>query len=639
MSLDDGRFLVDPKRFDLLKLEANSHFVRVSEDFLVIALGLPVPKHDGYPLDPPFRSRFQARYIAAPDLETQLMTLRERFPAVTAKVLEQLVSISLLFQDFESDLGGSIPDFPVYLDQYCGLLNKIPDSLLADSLMFCYPYLFMNEMNDQLKATMKSALASFQVHIEDSEQYSFRMIGPTEYMLSIRANEYRIRIPTTGSYRDDMPLSIVQTNYLKNLQGRLLLGLSHGDVCILGPKGSGKSMLVRTINRMLRQTSVYVPVYKDMSSRDLLQKRGTDLNGDTIWENSGLVEAAIAGQYAILDGVHALDSGAFASLQRLVSEREISLPNGTRLVHPQNYQRLRDNFGLTEKDLAEKHIIPVHPGFRIIALGNSEEFGKQKRSWLTGEVLSMFSFVYLRTMRMEEEVQVLTELFPQLDKLSIQKVCALANSIRSETDEILRDLAMNFSTRQLKRICIRMNAYATECLHATILKVCLFNFLPALSKSALLDYLKKHGLKPKQDDSSEIAIKEVVAEDGLVVLDIDGVQCPIQTNTNPALIPKITFFENQRQLRIIQVSMTDAGNYEGLFNGRTYFAHWQSRSREKQGGGLLFAEIEITEGVHSVASRHYCIKPNILPNYCRRISYVRRFPIGQCCEEWLYSCH
>ena len=38
-------------------------FLRVSEDFRVIALGLPVPHYHGNPLDPPLRSRFQARDI------------------------------------------------------------------------------------------------------------------------------------------------------------------------------------------------------------------------------------------------------------------------------------------------------------------------------------------------------------------------------------------------------------------------------------------------------------------------------------------------------------------------------------------------------------------------------------------------
>ena len=39
--------------------------VRVSEDFRVIALGLPIPRYTGNPLDPPLRSRFQARDISS----------------------------------------------------------------------------------------------------------------------------------------------------------------------------------------------------------------------------------------------------------------------------------------------------------------------------------------------------------------------------------------------------------------------------------------------------------------------------------------------------------------------------------------------------------------------------------------------
>lgn len=42
---------------------SKSGLVRVSEDFRVIALGLTVPRYHGTPLDPPLRSRFQARDV------------------------------------------------------------------------------------------------------------------------------------------------------------------------------------------------------------------------------------------------------------------------------------------------------------------------------------------------------------------------------------------------------------------------------------------------------------------------------------------------------------------------------------------------------------------------------------------------
>jgi len=71
MALADGRFLVDPARYDALVLSSpdsgaearagEGHLARVHEDFRVIALGVPVPRFAGFPLDPPLRSRFQVR--------------------------------------------------------------------------------------------------------------------------------------------------------------------------------------------------------------------------------------------------------------------------------------------------------------------------------------------------------------------------------------------------------------------------------------------------------------------------------------------------------------------------------------------------------------------------------------------------
>ena len=42
---------------------ADTRFVPAHPSFRVIAIGAPVPPYTGYPLDPPFRSRFQARFL------------------------------------------------------------------------------------------------------------------------------------------------------------------------------------------------------------------------------------------------------------------------------------------------------------------------------------------------------------------------------------------------------------------------------------------------------------------------------------------------------------------------------------------------------------------------------------------------
>jgi len=70
MNLEDGRFLIPPKRYSQLSSQAayntlqqsDSFLTPIHEKFRVIALGVPVPPYEGQTLDPPLRSRFQIRY-------------------------------------------------------------------------------------------------------------------------------------------------------------------------------------------------------------------------------------------------------------------------------------------------------------------------------------------------------------------------------------------------------------------------------------------------------------------------------------------------------------------------------------------------------------------------------------------------
>ena len=75
-----------------------------------------------------------------------------------------------------------------------------------------------------------------------------------------------------------------------------------------------------------------------MSARDLLQQRGTDSNGDTVWRYSPLVNAALEGRIAIVDGLDRLFPGTLALLNRLTQDREITLHDGTRLLGEERYQ-------------------------------------------------------------------------------------------------------------------------------------------------------------------------------------------------------------------------------------------------------------------------------------------------------------
>ena len=104
------------------------------------------------------------------------------------------------------------------------------------------------------------------------------------------------------------------------------------DVLLLGDPGCGKSELSRSFAQELGYNLSLFSLYKDMTARDLLQRRATDKNGDTTWERSPLVEAALKGDLLVLDGVDGLDPDTITIVQRLIMDREVQLFDGTRLV-------------------------------------------------------------------------------------------------------------------------------------------------------------------------------------------------------------------------------------------------------------------------------------------------------------------
>jgi hypothetical protein len=64
-NLDDGTHIIHPHRYELLdkSVDKGKLFIPAHKNFRVVAIAAPVPPYPGYPLDPPFRSRFQARFI------------------------------------------------------------------------------------------------------------------------------------------------------------------------------------------------------------------------------------------------------------------------------------------------------------------------------------------------------------------------------------------------------------------------------------------------------------------------------------------------------------------------------------------------------------------------------------------------
>ena len=268
MQLDDGRFLVSSRRYDKLRERysvdelTKDKLIRVSEDFRVIALGLPTPSYTGNLLDPPLRSRFQARQVVH-----ELPKNKE------LSNIEQ--SLRILTTSEVTDFG-----IKVATESISGaveLENSLKFDSIKDLLKTVYPY------NHLHKSKVQEHVDSF---IHDKK-------------LATRIDDISI----------DSNFVLTENN--EKLLSKMLASHNSGfDICLIGGKGSGKTKVVDqfAINADLEVQPVLL--YKDISWRELLQQRYTDsVTGDTKWAPSPLVRAALKGQLCVLDGVDHLHAG------------------------------------------------------------------------------------------------------------------------------------------------------------------------------------------------------------------------------------------------------------------------------------------------------------------------------------------
>ncbi len=293
MHLEDGRFLVSPARYDSL---ASSHspadiekwrLVRVHERFRVIALGLPVPRYPGHPLDPPLRSRFQARLVQP---ELFMERLLHGVPHAST-IASHAGALRLL------DTPGSSP--PVItedlLARVAAQLKAAPALPVSRALQTICPHIFFQE---QIRNTVERSLTKFSITPEP-QPYVPRnvVVAPTHAVVTLEAEDVasaHFDVPAGG--HAPTASHCVPTATHAHVLADMLLAHTAGDICLVGPRGCGKSVVAEEFARTLHYACVHVLLHKDMSSRDLLQQRFTLANGDTAWRVSALVQAAVDGQ-------------------------------------------------------------------------------------------------------------------------------------------------------------------------------------------------------------------------------------------------------------------------------------------------------------------------------------------------------
>ncbi|XP_016937195.2 von Willebrand factor A domain-containing protein 8 [Drosophila suzukii] len=560
MHLESGKFLMAPERYDKL-LEKHSReqldewgLLRVSEQFRVVALGLPTHKYKGTPLDPPLRSRFQSRNVTTYSYGELYEELQQEAPSVPGEQLKQLLTFALTLQ--QADPALQLPDFPLHnLQLGVKMLEANPSLSLHDVISRIYPYQTM--LKPDQKKRVEELLQKLDIQLIPSRSIKKIESKPGDQgQVLLNLDDLQLSLP--GGQTPPVASSFVDLPHQRQALASLLQAYAVGDVCLMGEKGVGKLTLTQELLRLLRQTSEPMMLYEDMTSRDIVQQRITSPQGDTVWRDSPLVRAAKSGSVAVLNGLHRLHKSTASVLQRLIHDRELQLCDGTTLLGANRYQALLQQ-GFTEDQLAGLGFLPMHQSFRVVALAEPPRPGGGQPSWLTPELLSLFLYQELRPLRQSEEQELLAQLCGGELPSGMESLLKLAQLLRSSQDPLLQGLAGTLSTRQLLKLARRLAAYPQSELsdvHEMLQNTFLARFMPTLSRSALEQAIQQVDIRPRETKPRSTKDQIAVEEN---TLRIGSTRWPLGNPSQAQLskVPSTLFYEMPQHVQLLERLLQD----------------------------------------------------------------------------------
>ena len=280
-----------------------------------------MPRYPGNPLDPPLRSRFQARDVRGESYADVRDVLIASAPAVNSEKLSNVLSFAstLRAMSESSDASKSpdsvLPDFPEgAIIDLARILNHAPSASLDKLLHSLYPHKLIVSANGQ--KIVDDAYKRFQLKADSTTGYSLQGIAPhfANNDTSPDANMALVTLTHASAPSEHVSLVVpggsaskpswiadsdfVFTPSQSSLLVDMMLSHSQGDFCLVGQRGIGKSVLASHFAKSLGYVTIPIMLHRDMSARDLLQQRATLPNGDTTWINAPLIAAALEGRYA-----------------------------------------------------------------------------------------------------------------------------------------------------------------------------------------------------------------------------------------------------------------------------------------------------------------------------------------------------
>ncbi|KDR77148.1 hypothetical protein GALMADRAFT_246376 [Galerina marginata CBS 339.88] len=509
MNLDDGTHIIHPHRYAQLATadtEQGKVFIPAHKNFRVIAIAAPVPPYPGYPLDPPFRSRFQARFVDPVGSLLSLTNSSSKSIPLFDKLRDLILSTQFASESrsaLEVISKTSLPPFPqTALTKLRSLVENFPPperlspAQLSRLFLTVHPGLIhapfqawailsrqteesgLGELGSPSIASIDENIGLFGYHIAE-----IRRISDTNVQLVFNPPPGLEPVTLTAQAGTKQLRSFPFTDKLEFYPTTRFMGLltcflqAHAlgwDISLIPPASpstasASTTTLVRVFGQILGYDSEVVHVYKELGGRELVMRRKIEDGGATTWEPSPLIEGAWAGRLLHLSGLDVMGSTA-GSLSRIVQDRETELWESKRIVGD-----------ATAEEIKSGELSVAHPSFRIISTASKSLLLKD---WLSDEHANMFFSVPSQPMDAKEESTILLATGCPQGLVDILLVFAEKYRASMSADNVLKNRKLG--TRSLVRISRRLALYPQDTdLRAIIHRSLLAEFLPATEKMNL----------------------------------------------------------------------------------------------------------------------------------------------------------
>ncbi|KAF9530652.1 AAA domain-containing protein [Crepidotus variabilis] len=537
MNLDDGTHIIHPHRYAQLESSSRSHgkdgeekmFIPAHKNFRVIAIAAPVPPYPGYPLDPPFRSRFQARFIdpigallslTQGQITDASSTLKQK-SAASPTLFEKLKDIIISTQLASESHGAlnaisktTLPPFPqTALAKLQILIETFPPpginafynspSLLSHLMVVLHPALVYAPFQAWAilsRQTEEAGLGPLGSPSLDSEiggvgflgygitqiqrvqgtersvEVTFKsLFGGASVALQVPAGRNQLRAFPFDRQHNSSDFNFTPTPRFLSLLTCLIQAHALGwDISLIPPAqpstaSTSTSTLVRVFGEVLGYEIEAVHLYKEIGGRELVMRRRIEDGGSTSWEASNLIEGAWKGALAHLSSLDVIGSTA-GSLARLVQDRETELWEGKRMVG-----------AASQHELNAGSLTIAHPSFRIISTASKS---LPLKDWLSDEHANMFFPVPCQPMDVAEERSILASTTCPSEFIDI--LLRFADKYRKSisSDNVVKNRKLG--TRTMVRIARKIALYPDEIdIRNLIEQVLLAEFLPAAERMSL----------------------------------------------------------------------------------------------------------------------------------------------------------